>query len=312
MKLRSLFILTLLLSCSSGGGGSGDDSSGSNNLNTGNGGSGGGGSFARCATADPDSKTFDNLKKLFNGFHLARSTSAFQREATIDIPVYFHVISKGPELTDGEVPDEMILEQMEILNRGFSGEIGGTPTPYRFLLQGINRIRDPEQHLLNPGSDAEFDLKEKYNRGGLKALNVFVGSIDGNVLGYTLLPIFASILPAYDGVVLHYGSLPGSTFKRYNVGHTLIHEAGHWLGLMHTFQGGCDGAITDLVSDTPAETQPMSGEYCPVGRNTCPDQSGDDPIHNHMTYTEDTCRTEFTPGQVDFMSFNAALFRQMF
>jgi hypothetical protein len=96
----------------------------------------------------------------------------------------------------------------------------------------------------------------------------------------------------------------------YNLGMSLVHEAGHWLGLLHTFEGGCDagGSGGDGVADTPAEAGPAFG--CPKrSRNSCPRLPGNDLSSNVMSYVDDACMRGVTKGQAARMQAMWAAYR---
>ena len=116
-------------------------------------------------------------------------------------------------------------------------------------------------------------------------------------LGYAYLAGLPDSHLWQDGIVLNWESMPGAspTFAGvYDLGLTLVPEAGHWFNLEHTFFGGCN-AKGDFVADTPPMRVPTRG--CPEGKDTC-SEPGLDSIHNYMDYSDDRCYTEFTAGQV--------------
>jgi hypothetical protein len=222
------------------------------------------------------------------------------------IPVYFHVISRGPSPAEGNVRQSQIDRQISVLNRAFAGGYGGVVTPFSFVLAGVTRTQNSDSFSMGYNSQTERLAKTALRAGGADALNIY--STDGagdTLLGWATFPSHYSPQPSIDGIVVHYGSLPGGFIDNFDLGHTAPHEAGHWLGLYHTFQNGCS-TKGDQVEDTPRQRFPTSG--CPDGKDTCPDP-GLDPTHNYMDYSHDPCYSEFTAGQSARMTEQFAHFR---
>lgn len=208
-----------------------------------------------------------------------------------EIEVVFHVIMEDRTREGGNLPKSMIKEQMKVLNDSYAGRTGGVDTGFRFELEEINRVVNAEWYTVGYGSPEEQEMKAELREGDEETLNIYVANIGDGLLGWATFP--EKNMTSDDGVVVLNESLPGGTAVPYDGGDTATHEAGHWLNLYHTFQGGCTGQ-GDRVEDTPAESSPAFG--CPEGRDTC-DTPGLDPIRNFMDYTEDDCMNEFTKGQ---------------
>jgi hypothetical protein len=212
--------------------------------------------------------------------------AAIQR-VSATIPVYVHVMVA--EDGSGDVTDQQVTEQIAVLNAAYAGAKSrdAARTGFSFALAGVERHVNDAWHR----DRSSTTYRKATRRGGPDALNMWL--VDFRLLGIATFPWDYEKNPEVDGVRVHYASLPGGDIANYNLGETATHEVGHWLGLYHTFQGGCT-ELNDEVADTPAQAGPTSG--CPEGADTC-ELPGLDPIHNFMDYSYDSCYTEFTPGQ---------------
>jgi len=224
--------------------------------------------------------------------------------ATVEIPVYFHVVRASENLTDGNIPMSQIRAQIYALNEDYAN------TNLTFTLKHTDYTTNAEWfRAIGPGSSLQTAMKKKLRKGGVNALNIYtVGFEEGpgsGLLGYSTFPWDYENNPKDDGLVILYSSLPGGSSMYYDEGKTVTHETGHWVGLYHTFQGGCDGT-GDSVDDTPAEASAATG--CPTGRDTC-SSSGVDPINNYMDYSYDSCMSQFTPGQMARMQSQLSAYR---
>ena len=116
---------------------------------------------------------------------------------------------------------------------------------------------------------------------------------------------------------------------------TFAHEVGHYVGLMHTHEGGCAGGeltAADAVPDTPLNenTAAWAGDklmfdlvkWCSFFRNgkqpdprillqfnSCESPNGVDNVFNLLSYLPDSCCMLLTTNQIARMQWAIAKFR---
>ena len=246
---------------------------------------------------------------------------------TITLPVVFHIINQDP----GSITDLQVLAGLQNLNDAF-GKAGpyaaslGVDTKIRFCLAkkdpdggntpGITRTTSYFSDNLNMDIE-DARLKNLIQWDPERYVNIWlISRIDSEsyasftcgtwyrlgVSGYATMPPGGHSL---DGVVVtSFGAL-------------LAHEMGHYLGLYHTFEGGCsNGDCTsngDQVCDTPPDNSVLPSPACNTPFNSCGTDTlsnysnGNFPVDvpdrtaNFMDYGNGACSNEFTQGQADRM-----------
>ncbi|HEX8335259.1 MAG TPA: zinc metalloprotease [Pyrinomonadaceae bacterium] len=267
--------------------------------------------FLKCGTREPEEhekKLIENNSRRMRELRTASDpSSSLERTAgSVTINVYFHVITNRKN--QGNISQAMIDNQIKVLNDAYAGATGGANTPFRFQLFSVSRTQNDQWFGAVIGSRAERQMKNALHQGTAKDLNFYTNGMGQNLLGWATFPWDYAGDPTMDGIVCHYQTLPGGTYSPYNLGDTATHEAGHWLGLYHTFQGGCT-LTNDEVSDTNAQSSSTSG--CPTGRDSCQIDGANrlDPIENFMDYSTDSCMYLFTAGQSVRMDDKHAAYR---
>lgn len=231
------------------------------------------------------------------------------------IPVVFHVfVDNGAT----RVPLEQVQSGLDVLNRDINGLNDDYDDVDSYFLDIRSKLNitfalaaiDPEgnptngiaYHPTNSGLGNHIgydDTIRTYAWDNYKYMNVYIMLdlyADGvtNQSGIAWYPNKNMSDNNLARIVYNYSYLGdnGSSFADPNFQSVFTHEAGHWLNLAHTFQGGCDGD-NDLVEDTPST---LVSAGCGSNTFSCGHPANG---NNYMDYSD--CFSMFTEGQVDRM-----------
>lgn len=245
-----------------------------------------------------------------------QSLSQFESRSSFQVPVVFHVLWNTEE---ENLSNEVITTQLAILNQDFSGQ-----NPDRSLIpdqfKSIAAAAGIEFCLASTAPDGSstngitrtrtfadsLNIQQVYYSAGEgqdawdtnQYLNIWIAKLENSLVGFGSYP--GQNIPAEDGVVIDYRVFGLNNHPRLNLGRTLTHEVGHYLGLFHPWGDGLfntDCAGDDRVPDTPLQSLTFSGQ-CPDGQSSLPKSCGSvDMYMNFMNYTNDQCLHMFTQGQ---------------
>ena len=241
---------------------------------------------SRCGTPDP---TKEEIVIVNEGIQASLNNG--QRtpdDEPVNVLVAWHVIHSSQG--QGNIPDWQIEDAVATLNEDYNDVFN-----YYFTLDTITRHGNDDWYVFeadecaSQGSD-EQEMRSQTVTDPVHYYNIWsVVTIaeDGWItLGWNYFPFNSSESSYWQGTTINYTAILSGT---------LGHEAGHYFGLFHTFQGNCT-VTNDQVDDTPA--MHYDGIYnCDDNQDTCPDLEGYDPVTNIMNYSD--CRSHFTPGQAE-------------
>lgn len=270
-------------------------------------------------------KRVENIDQFEQWIHSKRANQGGRfADIVYRVPVVVHVLHLGEPIGEGyNFSVERIKSQIRTLNEdyrrkentpGFKTNSDGDDARIEFILAQIDPSGNPTDGIVRvdmksthipPSTGDIIDTCSEYSYWNPdEYLNIWcmaTGLPPGLLLGQARFPVsdlpgLNEDLPPVDGVFINatnFGDGETNRDPNYNLGRTLTHEIGHFLGLFHIY-GPC-GQYTDYCEDTPPVNSATSG--CPSPRPlTCDGRPA--MIENYMDLSYDDCMNLFTKDQV--------------
>lgn len=244
-----------------------------------------------------------------------RTSNQISQEVVFEIPIRFYILgaSANDKITDNDLESQLIILNGYFRNKLPIGPNVGVDTKIQFCsdfevqrIQNFNYTTGDDLICLEEAwTAANFPVNNKYN--------IYISELTLNDGSWakSVYPWYTNLLGGQDGTLIDPDYFGITNTSNFNKGKTLIHEAGHWLGLYHIYEGqspstGCHNnnpqADGDHVSDTPPQLyvldNPSLLNNCDP-RNTCPEPLPYvfDLTENFMDDIYDQCMNTFTTGQ---------------
>jgi hypothetical protein len=268
----------------------------------------------------------EDIQQFEQWLYSKQVSAATKLTTTYKIPVVIHIIHTGEPVGEGfNYSTERIESQIRTLNEdfrrkkgtpGFNSHPDGEDSQIEFVLAQVDPDGNPTNGIVRvdrnlvhppPGISDFITLCSKYSYWDPEQyLNVWCMDVGlhGIYTGKSSFPVSdLNGLPTHhedaagDGIfinAINFGQ-GEPTIPNLNMGRTLTHEIGHFLGLLHTFgpAGNCD--YSDYCDDTPPISSATHG--CPSEKpTTCDGRAA--MIENYMDYSYDRCMNIFTKNQV--------------
>jgi hypothetical protein len=235
-------------------------------------------------------------------------TANYAPTGLLRIPVVVHVIQNTAG--QGAISDAQVRSQIAVLNEDYRARAGtlganGVDTRIEFFLSPQTPLGAASSGIVRHTNDAWFNDQGDYWTANAwdttRFLNIYTNTAQAfgaGALGYTVMPQSTSwINTPQDRVVIHYSAFgrPGAPGP-YALGRVCTHEIGHYLGLFHTYDFGCDVGNCHASGDRICDTNPEAVAHfdCVTPATSCGVPA---PLANYMSAADDACLTGFSQEQ---------------